>query len=186
MEFEAKNLLTEQEYQLLVTHFNHNKSKTQINYYFETNDFLLKSKGAALRIRELNNQYTLTLKQPEQDGLLETHVKINEEIKNQWLAGKCVVIPQFKSQLDKLGINPEKLKYWGNLRTDRIEIEQEQVTIVLDKSFYNNTIDYELEIEANSMTRAKDKLNQLLMIHQIEQKNTVNKIVRFFQTHNIK
>lgn len=184
MEFEAKNLLTEQEYELLITHFNQNKPKTQINHYFETDDFLLKSKGAALRIRELNNQYVLTLKQPEQDGLLETHVMITEEIKNQWLAGQIVVIPQFKNHLDKLGINPENLKYWGNLRTDRIEIEQEQITIVLDKSFYNNTIDYELEIEANSMTIAKDKLNQLLITHQIERKNTVNKIVRFFQTLN--
>lgn len=184
MEFEAKNLLTEQEYQLLVAHFNYNKPKTQINYYFETDDFLLRSKGAALRIRELNSQYVLTLKQPAQDGLLETHVKITEEIKNQWLTGQTVVIPQFKNQLDKLAVNPEKLKYWGNLRTDRIEIEQEDITIVLDKSFYNNTIDYELEIEANSMTRAKDKLNQLLITHQIDRKNTVNKIVRFFQTLN--
>jgi len=184
IEFEAKNLLSEQEYQLLVAHFKSNQPKTQINYYFETEDFFLKSKGAALRIRELNNQSVLTLKQPMEDGLLETHVKLSEETKKQWLNGNPVVIPQFKEHLNELGLDPEKLKYWGKLTTDRIEIKEQQTTIVLDKSYYNNRVDYELEIEANSLDTANHQLNKLLKAHGIERKHTANKIVRFFQTLN--
>lgn len=184
MEFEAKNLLSEQEYQLLLTHFKNNQPKTQINYYFETEDFLLKSKGAALRIRELNNQSVLTLKQPKQSGLLETHVKLTEKVKNQWLNGNPVVIPQFEVHLNALGLDPKKLKYWGKLTTDRIEIIKGQTTIVLDKSYYNNMIDYELEIEADTLDKANHQLDQLLKTYRIERKETVNKIVRFFQTLN--
>ena len=49
-----------------------------MNHYFETPDFSLKA-GSALRIRHKGETYTLTLKQPAEIGLLETHQVVTED-----------------------------------------------------------------------------------------------------------
>lgn len=184
MEYEAKNLLTKQEYTRLFDHLNHtnNKPKTQINYYFETENFSLKNKGSALRIREKEGQFVVTLKQPKLDGILETHQTINLLTKNLWLNNQVTSVPEINPALEKLGIDYEQLKYWGQLKTVRLEIKVDDVLIVLDKSFYHDQIDYELEIEAESNQRASDELNHLLTKYQIKQRKTANKIERFFNT----
>ena len=50
-----------------------------MNHYFETPDFSLKEAGSALRIRHKGETYTLTLKQPAEIGLLETHQVVTED-----------------------------------------------------------------------------------------------------------
>lgn len=49
-----------------------------MNHYFETPNFSLKEAGSALRIRHKGETYTLTLKQPAEVGLLETHQVVTE------------------------------------------------------------------------------------------------------------
>ncbi|WP_212685903.1 CYTH domain-containing protein, partial [Salmonella enterica] len=79
IEIEFKNLLTEEEYLKLLSNLPFPKySQTQTNYYFETEDFSLKAHGSALRIREKNGNYTLTLKETHELGLLETHDALTE------------------------------------------------------------------------------------------------------------
>src|SRR5699024_2845050 len=122
MEFESKNLLTKKEYQRLNDHLNHTKikPKTQTNYYFETDNFALKEKGAALRIRVKEGQYYLTLKQPKLDGLLETHESITNETLNLWLANQLTPTPKIDQQLASLDIDRDRIKYGGKLTTERI------------------------------------------------------------------
>lgn len=184
MEFEAKNLLTKDEYLLLNSHLNHNKikPKTQINYYFETEDFALKNKGSALRIRMKNKNYTLTLKQPKDDGILETHESITHETAQLWITNKITATISIEQQLSQLNVDRDALQYGGHLQTDRIQFKYLDALIVLDKSSYNNNIDYELEIESSSMTRSDEVMNQLLTTYKIPIRQTVNKIERFYQT----
>ncbi len=184
MEFEAKNMLTEQEYNRVLNYFIQDQAQvqTQINYYFETDDLALRHHGSALRIREKNGQYVITLKQPQADGLLETHVKISAEIKDQWIYEQPTRINQLEVILNQLGIDYQTLKYRGKLKTERIELNDDDITYVLDKSYYNGEVDYEIEVEATSLLQANSKLADFLTKYNIERKTTNNKITRFFQT----
>ncbi|WP_440894919.1 CYTH domain-containing protein [Amphibacillus sp. Q70] len=184
MEYESKNLLTKKEYDILCEHLNHTKikPKNQINYYFETENFALKDKGAALRIREKNGHHVLTLKQPHQEGLLETHEMISSETLRLWLNNQTTPVPKVERQLNELNVKREELKYGGKLKTKRIEVNYLNTVIVLDKSNYNNRIDYELEVEANSKEQANQVLAELLKTYHISKKNTPNKIARFYQS----
>lgn len=184
MEFESKNLLTKREYDTLCKHLNHTniKPKNQINYYFETENFALKSKGAALRIREKNGHHVLTLKQPHQAGLLETHESISSESLQLWLNNQTTPVPKIEQQLNALNVNRAELKYGGKLKTERIEVNHLDALIVLDKSKYNHRIDYELEVEANSMEQANQVISQLLAMYHISKRNTPNKVARFYQS----
>ncbi|MBC3697800.1 CYTH domain-containing protein, partial [Bacillus pumilus] len=78
IEIELKQLLMKEEFEQLKQHFQLKDSDfhTQTNYYFDTPQFDIKSQFAALRMREKNGQWVLTLKEPHEIGLLETHQTI--------------------------------------------------------------------------------------------------------------
>ena len=82
IEIEFKNIVTEDEFSTLCQSFSINAFTKQVNHYFETPSFSLKEAGSALRIRHKGETYTLTLKQPAEVGLLETHQVVTEDEKN--------------------------------------------------------------------------------------------------------
>lgn len=183
IEIEFKNLLTKDEFELLLNQLPFpTGSVTQTNYYFETKDFLLRQKQAALRIRHKNNSYTLTLKQPHSEGLLETHDQLTKEEAECWIKGNIIPQTETSIQLKDLGIPQEELRCFGHLLTKRTEMRYNNTIVVLDKSIYNNQVDYELEVEANDYQAGLEVFNNLLTTYQIDQKPTPNKIERFFAT----
>ncbi|WP_226576979.1 CYTH domain-containing protein [Halobacillus litoralis] len=183
IEIEFKNLLTKDEYEQ-VYHFLPFKSVElieQTNYYFETEDQKLKQQGSALRIRKKNDQWTLTLKQPHEKGLLETHDSLTEEEANLWIQDKMTEKPAVFKQLHELGIHIDDLHYLGSLTTRRKEVEHEGATVVLDHSLYYDQEDYELEVEAKSHTDGKRVIKQILTACNIPERKTDNKIKRFYK-----
>ncbi|WP_062048079.1 CYTH domain-containing protein [Bacillus sp. JCM 19034] len=84
IEIEVKSMLTYENFNKLLHFFNvqNDRLVSQHNHYIETTSFSLKEKGAGLRVREKENNYTFTLKQPHYIGKLETHQKLT---KNEWL-----------------------------------------------------------------------------------------------------
>ncbi|WP_067842068.1 CYTH domain-containing protein [Amphibacillus sediminis] len=184
IEIECKNLLTEIEYQRLLDYFEltNLEPTLQINHYFETPDFALKQKGSALRIRAKQNHYTLTLKQPFQDGLLETHDSLLENQVRLWLNNKPIFTPHVGIQLEKIGIKLNQLKYGGALETARIEVYYHESLVVLDKSRYNGTVDYELEVESDQRSKAESTMDHLIERLALTRKETPNKIERFYRT----
>ncbi|GEN45633.1 CYTH domain-containing protein [Alkalibacillus haloalkaliphilus] len=182
IEIEFKNLLTQEEYERLAAHYIKDSSqiKQQVNYYFETDDFELRSKRAALRIREKNGEYIATLKQPVENGLLETHDIVTEQQFNDWLKDDISLPSNIKKQLDEIGVTGDQLSYKGVLQTNRFEEKYDQYIIVLDHSQYNQTEDYELELEAYDYEFGKQLFSELLDKFQIEKRETPNKIARFF------
>jgi len=181
IEIEYKNLITREEYkQLLKTYPFPSKGKKQINHYFETPDKRLQKQGCAIRIREKSNTYTLTLKEPHPSGLLETHDIIHKETFHQWVSGNIIPQPYTTGQLINRGIQPEHLKYMGNLETIRNETNYKGVLLVLDISKYNGYMDYELELEASDESVGLHLFNEILDHQGIEKRSTPNKIKRFY------
>ncbi|WP_085506990.1 CYTH domain-containing protein [Thalassobacillus devorans] len=183
IEIEFKNILTKEEYDRLKNTLPFEKAKVQeqTNHYFETENFDLKQNGAALRIREKNGGFTLTLKQPHPDGLLETHATLTTDECESWISGAPNAKENVFHQLHELGINPDELNYQGALKTNRQEIRYQDTLLVLDHSLYHETEDYELELEATDRAHGEKVFHQLLTDHEIPERETDNKIKRFFQ-----
>lgn len=184
IEIEFKNLLTEAEFNNLYEVFNMKNVPEiqQVNHYFETKDFQLKQHGAALRIREKNGKYQSTLKQPQGEGLLETHDFLTEQEAYSWLQGYITLGPEISKQLQELGISPADLTYGGSLETIRREQSYNDTIIVLDISKYSDITDYELELEAQSYAHGEHVFSTILTENGIVKRKTPNKIQRFYDS----
>ncbi|MFD2924236.1 CYTH domain-containing protein [Halobacillus naozhouensis] len=183
IEIEFKNLLTETEYHTLYTQleFATIEQVKQTNHYFETDDYKLRDKGAALRIRQKADTWTLTLKEPHPDGLLETHSTLSKETAMLWLENQLSAPSEINRQLEQLGISAADLRYIGALTTKRQEREYNHTLVVLDHSFYCGQSDYELELEARSKQHGEQVFEDILNTFHISKRATDNKIKRFFQ-----
>ncbi|MCA1011349.1 CYTH domain-containing protein [Halobacillus halophilus] len=183
IEIEYKNLLTKDEYDRVhqLYPFESVEFMEQTNYYFESDDLKLRSLGAALRIRKKNDQWTLTLKQPHPEGLLETHDSLSEHEADLWIQNRMVEKPNVGKQLDELGVSLDDLKFLGSLTTRRKEIEYKDTLLVLDHSLYYDQEDFELELEAKSKEQGKNVFSQILNQCNIPERETDNKIKRFYK-----
>lgn len=183
IEIEFKNLLTRAEFERLCSHFSiENEDFTlQHNHYFDTPSFMLKNKGCALRIRDKNGRLTLTLKQPHTDGLLETHQSISKEEVEAAKTGNHFPDGEVTRVLRAMSIPVSSLTYLGKLSTERAEIPYQNGTIMLDHSFYLGTEDYELEYESMEQKQGKEVFQTLLRDLDILERETKNKIRRFFE-----
>lgn len=184
IEIEFKNMLSPEEYDELRKsfHLDNETPAVQTNHYFETEDFDLKKHGAALRIREINNLWQLTLKEPHKDGLLETHDTLSEQEAHAWLDGTIIPKPHVAKQLNELGIDFAKLNYGGALTTHRLETTYKETIIVLDYSLYNGRSDYELELEAKNRPHGEKVFREILNNHNITPSPAPNKIQRFYSS----
>lgn len=185
IEIEFKNLLTKNEFELLMKEFNVTPKDfiSQENYYFDTVNFSLRDKHSALRIRKKQDKYILTLKQPHEQGLLETHQELTEAQAFSLLNSEVtkMVDGTVKEAIATLGITPDELYYLGALKTDRIEIIDDDNILVLDHSFYLEHEDYELEYEVKDPVTGKEKFLKILKQNNIPLRTTKNKIQRFFE-----
>lgn len=182
IEIEFKNMLTQEEFQLLTIHFKiePKQFKKQINHYFDTNSFTLKEKGSALRIREKESWFEMTLKQPAQQGLLETNQKLTPSQAEEALSTGKLPDGVVKDTVSELIKDTESLLYFGSLTTVRAEIEYKEGLLVLDHSYYLNTEDYELEYEVTNESAGYGIFSRLLEDLKIPIRLTDNKIKRFY------
>jgi len=183
LEIEFKNLLTKEEFSDLCLYFNLSDEKfiTQENHYFDTPTFSLKEKGAALRIRQKKQKNILTLKEPAEIGLLETHQPLNtEEVE---IALQSSILPKSGPVIERLtylNINIESIQYFGSLTTNRAETHYKNGLLVLDHSRYLNKEDFEVEFEVQDEKLGKKQFHSLLQMHSIPLRKTENKIKRFY------
>ncbi|KTR26362.1 adenylate cyclase [Exiguobacterium indicum] len=181
LEIEFKNLLSEQEYLSLFTHYASAKQPIwQANDYFDTPDFELRKKGAALRIREKKQGLVLTLKQPHEEGLLETHVTLSSTEAEDLFKYGLIHSEEMNEQLKSFDLQGS-LEHLGRLETERIETVLPEGLLVLDKSRYLGHTDYELEFEVSNFEQGQKDFERLLSEHDIPQRKTKNKIVRFME-----
>ncbi|MBM7702549.1 CYTH domain-containing protein [Metabacillus iocasae] len=183
IEIEFKNLVTKQEFEQLLSHFKISESDfaAQDNHYFDTRAFSLKDRGAALRIRYKKGRYVLTLKQPHEKGLLETHESLTEDEAQAFLHGQAEVTGKISELIELMDIDVADLVYFGTLTTQRMETPYEGGLLVFDHSLYLGKEDYEIEYEVTDAKQGKTKFEQLLQSFQIPIRETENKIRRFYR-----
>jgi uncharacterized protein YjbK len=183
IEIEFKNMLTKEEYLHLITEFSINETMigTQINHYFDTGKFHLKELGSALRIREKEGRFELTLKQPLVVGLLETNQELTKDVALAMLQGAALPSGIVREQLEKNDFPINKLQYFGSLTTKRCELQYKGGLLVLDHSLYLLKEDYELEYEVEDPVEGELAFKQLLQSFQIPIRVTENKIKRFYK-----
>lgn len=162
-----------------------NKPIQQTNYYFETTEHTLQENNCALRIRKIESDFVVTLKEPHPEGILETHDVISEADVKQALENKGLLAPNCEKQLAQKNIKLSDVNYVGELQTERYEFKKDTLIYVLDKSHYNGLTDYELEIEAQDHKTGREALDTLIRRFDIKRVPTSNKIKRFFLTLNI-
>ncbi|PAD24921.1 CYTH domain-containing protein [Niallia circulans] len=183
IEIEFKNMLTKEEYELLLTHFQVGKEDLfeQENHYFDTSDFALKANHSALRIRKKKAEYELTLKQPHPDGLLETNKTLSKAESDDIFSTGKINDEQISSLLRNMNIDPASIIYFGSLRTIRAEKQIGNGLLVLDHSFYLKKEDYELEYEVSNREEGKIYFQELLATLKIPVRKTKNKVRRFYE-----
>jgi uncharacterized protein YjbK len=182
IEIEFKNLLTGEEFKRIMNYFNieEGQMKKQVNHYFDTDQFHLKQAGSALRIREKADKYELTLKQPAEIGLLETHQMLSKKEADNMLQHGLLPNGPISSCL--AGTVPvDKLEYFGSLTTYRAEIDYQGGVLVFDKSVYLDVEDFEIEYEVTDAARGKQIFYDLLKSLQIPIRETANKVKRFYR-----
>lgn len=184
IEIEFKNMLSEKEFLRLIEAFQLKEDSlvTQLNYYFDTPDFLLKSHHAALRIREKEKRFELTLKEPLDEGLLETTELLDNETALNFIHQNGRFPPgEVLNQLQKYLLDIRNIQCFGFLRTDRVELDYEGGVLVLDKSSYFQKVDYELEYEVTDYQAGKVIFRELLDSYNIPSRPAENKIMRFYK-----
>ncbi|MGD6801611.1 CYTH domain-containing protein [Rossellomorea aquimaris] len=183
LEIEFKNMLTQGEFNCIKEHFSFtDKDFTlQKNHYFDTPANDLREKQCALRIREKNEKFEFTLKQPADEGLLETNQSVTEEETKKMLAEGSLPPGEVESALQKLGIETKKFRHFGTLSTNRAESLYKDGLLVLDYSFYLNNEDFELEYEVKERESGQEIFFDFLKAMNIPIRHADNKIKRFLR-----
>ncbi|EAD2798957.1 CYTH domain-containing protein [Listeria monocytogenes] len=182
LEIEFRNLLTKEEYDTLIESFHVKEDDffEQTNYYLDTTNFDLKKRHSALRIRQLEIQYQLTLKTPEARGLMETTQILGKDQASAIIAGANIPVGPVRDTLKELGINHENLQVFGSLKTIRAEKDYKKGLLVFDKNFYGSISDFDLEYEVADYDKGKEIFDKLLKEYQITNQPAENKVARFY------
>jgi uncharacterized protein YjbK len=182
LEIEFKNLLTRLEYEKIISYFHLNESMffQQENHYFDTKNFALKENKSALRIRKKTTHYEFTLKQPVQEGILETNQILTEPEAMAAFENNEIPDGHIANVLTQMNINLRDIHFFGTLTTKRAEWNYENGLLVLDYSSYLHKEDYELEYEVTNREIGQGTFLNLLSLLQIPVRKTENKIMRFY------
>lgn len=182
LEIEFRNLLTKEEYDTLIESFRVKEEDffEQTNYYLDTANLGLKERHSALRIRQLDTQYQLTLKTPEARGLMETTQILGEDQASAIISGANIPVGPVRDTLKELGINHEDLQVFGSLKTIRAEKDYKKGLLVFDKNFYGSISDFDLEYEVSDYDKGKEVFDKLLKEYQITNQPAENKVARFY------
>ncbi|WP_414054063.1 CYTH domain-containing protein [Macrococcus equi] len=181
LEIEFKNLIDYSKYEeLKSTLFHEAPIITQTNFYIDTNQYDLKNHKCALRIRDNGLSKEMTLKVPQDVGIMEYTGKIDENIIDQEYIGRQYIPENIAHQLSQMNIPDTGLRIFGALSTERREIKYMSGTLVLDASYYLDTSDYELEFEVPDYEQGKSEFDAFIKQYHIEQVDTLSKVQRFY------
>mgnify|MGYP000980896102 CR=1 FL=1 len=164
VEKEIKILLSENEFNkiLVLSKAIEKKVVVHTNHYFDTDKFLFDKKGATIRIRQTGNKYFFSLKITDLKTK-EKRLKVSNEYEFKI---ECTLLkeltenrislleahPETKEVLMPWGKAPNNIKYVGKLITERTSFRPkiDMPYILLDKSIYLSSADWELECEVEN------------------------------------
>lgn len=183
-------MLTKEEFNQLCQSFQVTEKDfhEQTNHYFDTPDFALKNLGSGLRIREVQNRFECTLKEPAKGiGLTETTDLLTKDEVQSILTGSSILhANEVEKRLQALMVDPKDLQILGTLFTKRAEIEYKGGLLVFDHSHYADTNDYELEYEVKDEATGEVLFKKFLAQYSIPFRPADKKIARFMSAVNKK
>ena len=167
IEYERKQILTLDEYNMLITRLNEIvdcNEVIQVNYYFDDNNYSLCDKGDTLRVRQKSGRLSLERKFNKRYSTNGVRIcdESNEDIHN---------LPM------KIVIGDNKFYYIGNLMTVRKNYKIDDNTISLDASYYLGKIDYEVEIESDKEVTIPEFVSKIIKFNRY-QGGKYNRFVR--------
>ena len=167
-EFESRIMLTDDEYLSIVSFYMKlypNKHFLQnTNFYFDSDDLFLRSQGITLRMRVINDLSSeLTIKIKGNDGDTEINDPLNLNQFNMLKDHNIFPDGEVKKYLITLPYPLANYKQVAVLYNRRLEIENEDHLLVIDKNTYGDVVDYNLEIEAkDNIETAKKYLKEYI------------------------
>lgn len=161
LEIEYKVLLTKEQFQVLVHHFEDVIFIRQVNTYYDTKDLQIRKHHGSMRIREKEGQFIFTLKKHTEDGLLEFEKNVPC---NDVSAFDDSEIKQLLSDMDI----HDPIVMLTSLTTDRAVIFNGYAEICLDHNFYHGKEDYEIEYEYKKDHDGKQMFQDILNIIGIQ------------------
>ena len=174
-EYEARAMISESIYKSLTEKFFfldiNKKAIVNINTYFDSKELFLSNNHMVLRIREIDdNEKELTLKIKGEKGDIEiNHPLTSNEYKD--MMDKSIIPPSnVKNKLVEFGLSLSDIKMIVSLKTERLEVYYPKYTFVIDKNYFRNKIDYNVEVESNSKRRAIHYLNKEMKEFNIKYK----------------
>ena len=124
IEIEAKVLLSKRDYEKVLTNIVGTKYKDQFiqtNHYIDSKDRILKKQNIALRVRELKGTYTLTLKTPLAEGLLEKNQNLSPAEAYDMINYNKFPEGEIADFLELLDVDIGTLEKLATLATKRVE-----------------------------------------------------------------
>lgn len=181
-EIEFKNLLTESEYDKIRNdHFSGEQPLHLTNYYIDNNELQLINNLLMLRIRVEDGTQLMTVKIPDERHVVYEYSGITDIELTEGAAIDESSIPEnIKEQLEKRNIKMESLAVQGSLITERFEKPLNLGLLVLDKSTYLGTTDFELEFEAPDVSTGQAEFTQILKNYGIVRRDEIVKSARFY------
>ena len=175
MEYEARVMIGESEYLKIKEEYLNLgqicREFTNKNTYFDSPDLYLTHHHMVLRIREIDGlEKELTLKVKGENGDIEiTHNIESEEEYQKFLSGN-ISNSKIEKEIANRGGDINSLCVIATLVTERMEVEFDDHLLVIDKNFYNNKIDFNLEVESTSRKLAKEYLEKVISKYGITYK----------------
>ncbi|BCA86417.1 adenylate cyclase [Enterococcus saigonensis] len=181
-EIEFKTMLSASDFKRIMTYYHVTEDTIveQTNYYFDTKSHKLKKSKAGLRIRLLPTFAEVTLKTPQQEGLLETTEQLTlAEAKKYLTSQQIPANGPIEKKLATLNVALSELHLISQLTTRRAEFVIDVGLLALDESFYPPEChDYELELEVKDAATGHDDFKQLLKTLAVTYAPAENKISR--------
>lgn len=172
LEIEYKQLVSEEQFNQLSNQYPNKKFIRQTNTYYDTSQFDLRNQGCALRIREKENKFLITLKTPAVHGHHEFECFVEKNDPSMFK------LDEIKSILTQLNITSSLIEI-GTCTTYRAVVKTDKAELCFDINEYNNIRDYEIEYEQTCDHDGKSEFNKILKsIGLVYEKNCASKIKR--------
>ncbi|MFV0555948.1 MAG: CYTH domain-containing protein [Lactovum sp.] len=187
LEIEYKSLLSLSEFEKLETLFSHVKPIQQVNYYFDSEDLILREKRLALRIRCFSESAELTLKVPQEVGNIEHNIELPLKEAKRFISQKSLLngkedISEIINLIKSANVDLNSITCIGSLKTIRREYQMPIGLAALDQNEYLGTSDFEFELEVKDNQKGQEDFLSFLEKNNIEFRYARSKVVRFLDT----
>ncbi len=173
-EYEAKALISFEDYTKIINNYEIIETINQTNIYFETTDEWFKYNKSALRIRMIDSEpTTLTLKQKIKDGNIEHDFILSSKETN--LLINDFILPETELPLTDIVLTKQ-----FKMNTLRSKFVYNGLIVEIDQTDFNGVTDYEIEIEAPNIKIANETIKQLAQENNIILHPSAPKIARYF------